>query len=300
MLPFNYHHLYYFYTIAKEGSISKACEKLHLAQPTLSSQLKQFETYLNLKLFEREGKKLRLSDEGRYILSYAAEIFDTGRELMDGLGDRSHKGRLKIQIGVSTFIPTSVVDALLRFLLKIKPEVYISVQEDTTEVMIENLRTHQLDLMLTDTPIQSSVEGEIENHLISRIPVVLCAHASIAKKYTRIPQDLDGAPIILPTTQSQIYQSMQEYFIAHRIKPRIVAEIQDVELVRRLVLTGVGIAPLNQFTVTQAPSKKPLVILDRKSSHNIFDNIYLLIKKRKKNHPLIPKIIGLFKLSLKN
>ena len=296
MIPFNYHHLYYFYTIAKMGSISKACEELRLAQPTLSSQLKQFESYLNLKLFERKGKKLVLTDEGRYIQSYAAEIFDTGRELMDGLGDISQKGRLKIQIGVSSFVPRAVVDALLRFLLKIEPGVYLSVQEDKTEVMIENLKTHLLDFVLTDTLLPSSAEGEIENHLVAKIPIVFCAHSSIARKYKRLPKDLEGAPVILPTTQSQVYQSVQEYFIAQKVKPKIVAEIQDVELVRRLVLTGIGVAPLNRFTITQAPSKEPLVILDKKSRHNIFDNIYLLIKKRKKNHPLIPKIIDQFKL----
>jgi LysR family transcriptional activator of nhaA len=297
MIPFNYHHLYYFYTIAKMGSISKAGEELRLAQPTLSSQLKQFENYLNLKLFEREGKKLIITDRGRYILSYAAEIFDTGRELMDGLGDLSQKGRLKIQIGVSSYVPRSVVDALLKFLLKIEPGIYMSVQENSAEVIVENLKTHLLDFVLTDTPVSTPTEGELENHLVAKIPIVFCAHASIAKKYKRLPKDLDGAPVLLPTTQSQVYQSVQEYFIANKIKPKIVAEIQDVELVRRLVLTGIGVAPLNQFTITQAPSKEPLVILDKKLKHNIFDNIYLLVKKRKKQHPLIQNILNQFKLS---
>ena len=298
MIPFNYHHLYYFYTIAKIGSISKASETLHVGQPALSSQLKQFENYLNLKLFLREGKKIILTEEGRYVLSYATEIFDTGRELMDGLGDRSQKGRLKIQIGVSSFIPRSVVDALLKFLFKIEPEIYISVYEDKTELMVENLKIYLLDLVLTDTPIQSVIQKEIENHLVAKIPVVFCAHSSIAKKYRELPKDLDGAPILLPTTQSQVYQSVQEYFITHKIEPKIMGEIQDIELVRRLVLAGVGVAPLNKFTVTQAPGKESLTILGKKSEYNIFDNIYLLNKKRKKQHPVILKIIDQFKLQI--
>src|SRR3989338_3195028 len=127
MIPFNYHHLYYFYTIAKIGSISKASETLRVGQPALSFQL---------KLFEREGRKITLTESGRYVLSYATEIFDIGMELMDGLGDRSQKGRLKIQIGDSSFIPKTAVTALLNFLLKIEPEVYISVREDKTELLI--------------------------------------------------------------------------------------------------------------------------------------------------------------------
>ena len=296
MIPFNYHHLYYFYTIAKIGSISKASETLRVGQPALSSQLKQFENYLNLKLFEREGRKITLTESGRYVLSYATEIFDVGMELMDGLGDRSQKGRLKIQIGVSSFIPKTAVTALLNFLLKIEPEVYISVREDKTELLIENLKTHQLDLVLTDTPMQSIIQKEIENYLLAKIPVVFCACPAMARKYKRLPKDLDGAPVLLPTTQSQVYQAVQEYFITHKIKPKIVGEIQDIELVRRLVLSGAGVAPLNILTVTQAPTREPLVILDKKSRYNIFDNIYLLTKKRKKKHPLIPQIIDQFKL----
>ena len=103
MIPFNYHHLYYFYTVARMGGISKARGELRLAQPTLSSQIKQFENFLNVKLFEREGKKLVLTDEGRSILSYAAEIFDTGKELIAHLGDISPRGRPRIQIGFFTF-----------------------------------------------------------------------------------------------------------------------------------------------------------------------------------------------------
>ena len=297
MIPLNYHHLYYFYTIAKLGSISKACEELKLAQPTVSSQLKQFENYLNLKLFEREGKRLVLTDEGRYILSYAAEIFDTGRELIDRLGHLSQKGRLKIQVGVSILVPRAVVDALLKFILTSQPEAYLSVSEDKTEVMIENLKNHQLDFVLTDSLVQSLAKGELENHLLAKIPVVFCAHSSMARKHKKLPHDLDGAPMILPTTQSQVYQSVQEYFILHKIKPYVIAEIQDVELVRRLVLTGIAIAPLNQFTVTQAPSKEPLVILGRGSKGSIFDNIYLLFKQRKRNHPILSQIIDRFKLS---
>lgn len=298
MIPFNYHHLYYFYTIAQAGSVSRASEKLRLAQPTLSAQLKQFENYLNIRLFEREGKKLILTDEGRYLLSYAKEIFDTGQELMDNLGDLSHKGRLRIQIGVSNYTPKSFVDAFLRFILKIEPNVYISVAEDKNETMIQDLRKHVLDLVLSDTPSLGSEQHEIESHLVGKIPIVFCADPKIAKQFSRFPKDLNSAPMILPTAQSQVYQAVQEYFIANRVQPKIIAEIEDVELVRRLVLKGMGIAPLNEFTAKLAPSREPLVILNKHNKINIYENIYLLVRKRKKNHPLLPQILKQFKISI--
>lgn len=298
MIPFNYHHFFYFYTIAQTGSVSKASEKLRLAQPTLSAQLKQFENYLNLKLFQREGKRLVLTDEGRYLLSYAKEIFNIGQELMDNLSDLSHKGRLRIQIGVSNYTPKSFVDAFLQFILKTNSSVYMSVHEDKTEKMIDDLRKHVLDLVLTDTPSFDLAQDEIENHLVGKIPIVFCAHPKIARRYSKIPRDLHQAPLILPTAQSQVYQAVQEYFISKHIEPKIIAEIEDVELVRRLVLKGIGIAPLNEFTAKLAPSREPLVILDKNSKINIFENIYLLVRKRKKSHPLLPQILKQFKISI--
>jgi len=298
MIPFNYHHLFYFYTIAKTGSITKACDTLRLAQPTLSAQLKQFEYYLKVKLFEREKKKLILTEEGRQIFFYATEIFDVGREMMDRIDDHSYKGRIKIQIGVSHSIPRAVVDALIKFLFKISPEVHVAVQEDKIDSLMEALESHQKDIVLSDTILPGCIEKEIEQHLLVKIPVVFCACPSIATKYKNLPKDLNGAPIILPDSQSQAYQAIQDYFITHKIKPKVIAEIQDVELVRRLVLAGIGIAPINQFTITQAPSKEPLVILNPKVKPAIFESIYLLTKIRKKKHPLVPKIIDQFRIAV--
>ncbi|HOY10532.1 MAG TPA: LysR family transcriptional regulator [Candidatus Omnitrophota bacterium] len=298
MIPFNYHHLFYFYTIAKTGSITKACETLRLAQPTLSAQLKQFENYLKVKLFEREKKKLILTEEGRQILFYATEIFNVGREMMDRIDDHSHKGRIRIQLGVSHFVPRAAVDALLKFIFKIDPDVHVSVYENTINHLMEALESHQQDIVLSDTILPGHIEKDIEHHFVAKIPISFCAHPSIAKKYKNIPKDLNGAPIILPTIQSQAYQSIQDYFITHKIKPRIIGEIQDVELIRRLVLSGIGIAPINQFTVTQAPAKEPIVILNPRAKPTIFESIYLLTKVRKKKHPLIPKIIDQFRISV--
>ena len=295
MIPFNYHHLFYFYTIARTGSIAKACQKLNLAQPTISTQLKQFERDLKAKLFIREKKKLTLTEEGRHVLFYATEIFDVGREMMDSMNDYSLNGRLKIQIGISNLVPKAIVDALLQFLYKTAPEVYITVYEDKTEALLEGLRTHLLDIAVSDTIKLSHNEEDIEHYLAAKVPILFCANQAMALKYKRFPRDLNEAPIIFPTNQSRTHEDLHEFFIRHKIEPKIVGEIQDVELVRRLVLAGIGIAPLNKFTVTQAPSKKPLVILNPKAQPPIFEHYYLLTKKRKKQHPLLPQILKKFR-----
>lgn len=298
MIPLNYHHLFYFYTIATMGSITKACDKLRLAQPTLSAQLKQLENYLKVKLFERENKKLILTEEGRRVLFYAAEIFDVGDEMIDNLKDISQKGRVRIQIGISHHVPRSIVDSLLEFLLTLEPNVYISLYVENEGSLNEALRTHRVDIALSDSLPQITTEGDIECQLIAKIPVIFCAHTSLAKKYRKIPKDLNGAPVLLPASNSQVYRAVLDYFVAHKVKPKIIGEIQELETIRRLALLGVGIAPLNQFTILHAPGKESLAVLNPTKKYTIFDSVYLLTKVRKKQHVLVPKIIEQFDISI--
>ena len=298
MIPFNFHHLYYFYVTAGEGSISKAAAALRVSQPALSAQIKQLETYWGLRLLERETRRITLTEEGHKVLSYAKAIFDLAQELSDNLEDRTQKEHLRIEAGVSSFIPKAIVDAIIRFLLNDKPKPWLTLIENNPAELTDKLKTHKLDFVISDSYHQAPAEEGIENHILARIPIVFCAHNSLAKKYSHIPKDLNDAPMIMPTAQSQTYHLLQEYFTRHKIKPRIVAEIQDVELVRRLVIAKEGIAPLNEFTVLNAPAKERLSILGKdRSNFHIHDTIYLIRKKRKRPHPLVTKIIEQFKLT---
>ncbi len=296
MLPFNFHHLYYFYTIAKADSMSQAAKELRLSQPALSYQLKHLEEYLSIKLFERKGRKLILTEEGHSALSYAKQIFDTGKEFADGLRDRSQKGRIRIQIGVLNSIPKTFANALLKFILSSEPTAHVQLQEDNLERMTEKLKDHFLDLILADMPVQVSAEDEIHNHLIAKIPIVFCAHPSLVKKYKKIPQDLNNAPMIFPTSDSRVFYSVQEYLATRNVTPKVVAEIQDVELAYQMAMDGLGIVPLNLSMALTAPKDK-LAILNQRGKRNIHESIYIIVKKRKKNHPLVEKIIRDFNLN---
>ena len=101
----NYHHLFYFRAIATEGSVIKAARKLRLGQPTLSTQLKQFEDNLGQQLFERKGRTLQLTEAGQMVLEYANEIFALGDEMVEAINDRLHSGRVDVTIGASLLNP---------------------------------------------------------------------------------------------------------------------------------------------------------------------------------------------------
>lgn len=299
MIPFNYHHLYYFYIIAQEGSISKATKTLRLAQPTLSAQLKQFEKFLKVTLFTRENKKLILTEEGRQVLSYAKDIFDIGKELKGRFVDLTFKGRPQLSIGVTNHLPKTIVDIILDFILTQAPNTYIILKKDNMLQLLEELEHHLVDIILTDTPFETPINNRIENHLLGKIPIVFCAHPSIAKRIKRFPQDLNQQPLLIPAAPMSLNIKIKEYYYEHKIKPHLVGEIQDIETVRRLALRGYGIAPLNLLTIQNAPAKQPLTILNKSLIPGLEEKVYLIHKHRRHPHPLISPLTTSFKFNSK-
>ncbi|KAF0123990.1 MAG: LysR family transcriptional regulator transcriptional activator of nhaA [Elusimicrobia bacterium] len=227
MIPINYHHLYYFYAIARAGSITKACAELLLAQPTLSTQLKQLEKALGRRLFDRKNQKLTLTEEGRLVLDYAESIFEMGKELQDAMRDRPLTGRVAIQVGILNATPRAFGHALLECLLRDPSLANITTHEENLPGLTSGLRQHQLDVALSDIPILGQDREELVNHFVCRIPVVLAAAPELAARCRKFPADLAGLPFIMPSQPSQIFRQVQDALAACSVTPRILAEVQD-------------------------------------------------------------------------
>ena len=296
MIPFNYHHLYYFFVIAKSGSISKACETLRLAQSTLSAQLKQLEESLGRKLFERRNQRLYLTEEGRTVLDYAESIFELGRELQDTLGDRLAGGRRSVQLGVLNATPRAFAHALICAVLEHESSAHVSIQEGSLEWLLAELDQQRLDLILTDVPVRRGEPEAYASHVVGKIPIVFAAVPAMARTYRRFPRDLDGAPVILPMAPSQVYHQVQAFFTEHKLAPLIVAEVQDIELARRLALSGYGIAPLNAYTVSVSLPANGLVVIGKHITLGIYETIYLVTRKRKWPNPLSEHLVKTFRI----
>ena len=296
MIPFNYHHLYYFYVIAKEGSIAKATEKLRLQQPTLSTQLKQFERYLKMQLFNREGKKLILTKEGQYVLSYAKEIFDIGQEFLDHTKDLSHKGRAHIQIGVVSSVPKTIIEALLHFILKTYPSTHISMIKSEAQELTNGLLENTLDIILTDVPFEFEQRRDFQQQLVGKIPIVFCVHPKLKDKFKRFPKDMHEAPFIMPAAPRSLWFSLRDYLAENGIVPNIIAEIEDLEIVRRLALRGHGVAPINLLTVKEAPTKDKFVILNNDKDYSVFEHVYVISRKKKRTNPIVLEVLKGFKI----
>ena len=243
----NYHHLLYFWTIAKRGSIARACEDLRLAQPTISGQLRALEENLGEKLFVREGRRLVLTEVGRVVYRCADEIFTLGSELTDVLKGHLRNRPIRLVVGVSDLIPKLIAYRILEPALAIKQGIQIECYEDTPEKLLLSLSAHELDLVLTDAPAYSAVRVRVFNHLLGTSGVGLFASPPLANFYRkRYPHSLTGAPFLLPMKNSAFRQILDEWFEVHSIRPRILGEFQDAALLTTFGQAGTGIfaAPL--------------------------------------------------------
>lgn len=297
MYRINYHHLFLFYTIAQEGGIAKAGKKLLLAQPTLSMQLRQFEKHLNRELFVRKNRRLLLTEEGRIVLRYAEAIFQLGQELSDDLRDRPAFATHSIQVGVVTGLPKSFSHAMLDCVLSRDPKAQIASHEAPLDRLLTELREFRLDIVLSDVCVSAGPMGLFSSTRIGRLPIIFAAKPAIAKRFARLPAALDGAPLLLPRAPDDIYRQLQTYFARKKIKPRVVAEVEDVEVARRLAISGRGIAPMNLHTFTVSKPARALAVVGRGKSTGIYQDLYLVtLEKRLRLNPLAGMLLKSFRL----
>jgi LysR family transcriptional activator of nhaA len=219
----NYHHLLYFWTVAKEGSVSRAAESLHVAQPTVSAQIRSLERSLGQKLFDRQGRHLRLTSEGEKVFRYADEIFALGRELLQTVKGEPQAAPKKFRVGVS--------DAFR-----------LHVRIDKTERLLAELAVHAVDLVVADAPMMPSLKVRAFSHLLGETTVSIFGAAALAREVRRkFPGSLHGAPMLLQTTNTALRQSLDQWFDVHGIQPRVVGEVEDMAMLQTLGEHGLGL-----------------------------------------------------------
>jgi LysR family transcriptional activator of nhaA len=224
----NYHHLYYFRTVAREGSIARAAEVLLLAPPTVSTQIKALEESLGEKLFDRRGRSLVLTEVGQVVFGYADEIFGLGQELMSAVRQLPTGRPLHLAIGVTDSMPKLVAREILAPVLALDEPVRFSVREADLETMLLELASWKLDLVLTDRPAPPSLRIKAFTHELGRSPVVLMAAPPLAARLrSGFPGSLDDAPAILTTGETALRRTLDRWFASIGVAPRVVAEFED-------------------------------------------------------------------------
>jgi LysR family transcriptional regulator, transcriptional activator of nhaA len=239
----NYHHLFYFWTVVRTGSIASACKELHLAQPTISGQLRQLEETLGGKLLTRAGRRLMPTKLGQLVYSYADEIFSLGQRLLDAVDGRVEAQQIRLNVGISDIVPKLVAYRFLCPALELKEAVRLVCHEDSPEKLLQQLSAHELDLVLTDAPVNSGdVRVRVYNHPLGSSPVMCFASRDLARQYRRtFPDNLDGAPFLLPTASAALRRLLDHWFERRKIRPIIVGEFQDSSLLAAFGQGGSGL-----------------------------------------------------------
>ena len=228
----NYHHLRYFWMVARKGGVRKAAEELHVSQPSISAQLGLLEEALGEKLFKRSGRNLVLSEVGHVVLSYADEIFSAGRELISAVKQRPSKRPLRLNIGITDAVSKLITFEILREAFRFTdPMIHIVCREGEIGPLVNQLQAHRLDLVLADEPASSSLKAKTFNHRLGRSGVTFCAVPALATKLRRnFPQSLNGAPALLPTENMGMRAALETWFDAQGIRPRVIGEFEDSAL----------------------------------------------------------------------
>jgi LysR family transcriptional activator of nhaA len=285
----NYHHLLYFHTVAKEGSVSRAAKSLRLAQPTLSGQIRKLEEAFDEKLFARSGRHLVLTEMGQLVFRYADEIFTIGRELTDTLRGRPSGRPSRLVVGIADVVPKLITARLLEIALELPDPVQISCHEGKSERLLADLALHGFDLVITDAPLPTHLSVKAYNHPLGETPVTFFGTREVAGRYRRrFPKSLEGAPMLLPTPNTQLRHSLDKWFQEHDVRPRVVAEFEDSALLKVFGQHGHGIFPAPSVLEDEVCRQYGVRKVGRAES--VIERFYAISVERRIKHPAVAAI----------
>lgn len=284
MRALNFKHLRYFWMVAKAGSIKRASEHLHLTPHSVSGQLAQFQEALGVELFRRSGRKLVLTDAGRTLLGYADGIFALGDEALDMLRRPAGHKVLRLSIGVADSVPKSVASRLLTPALHLDEPLHLICREGRLSALLPELSVHRLDALIADRPMPPDVAVRGYSHFLgeSRL-AVFGAPALLDRIGTDFPANLDGAPFLMPGEEVAFRAGLVQWLAANRLSPRVVAEFDDLALLKAFGQAGEGlfVAPgaLSDFVCAQYGVRCLGEIAD------VSEQVYLITTARRITHP---------------
>jgi LysR family transcriptional regulator, transcriptional activator of nhaA len=290
---FNYQHLYYFYMIAREGGVAKAATKLRLGQPTLSTQLKQFETALGHQLFERVNRSMQLTETGKVVYDYAEEIFKLGSEMVETINDKRGDHVTHLQIGALDSVPKAIIEQLLAAANRIS-ECYVSLLEGPTDFLLRELMAHRIDLVITNTPAPIAPKTQCHSRLIAEMPVVVFGAREFHKLKQGFPKSLEAQPFVLPTSHSKLRSDIEHFFDTKKIKIRPIIETQDTSLQQLIVQSGKALAAMAEPAFTSLGGESKLAVLGQLP---VKEQLWLSSASRRIKNPIASELMENFKLN---
>ncbi len=280
----NYHHLFYYWTVVREGSVSRAAEHLRLAQPTVSAQIKQFERALGETLLERQGRRVAPTEVGRLVYRYADEIFVLGRELQETLKGRPTGRALRLRVGVANAVPKLIVYQMLRPATAGDTPMQLTCHEGQPEQLLAQLATHALDVVISDGPAAPHLRVKVFSHLLGESGVTFFAAPALARQVRRgFPQSLQGVPMLLPTPGTALRRALEQWFDQLQVGLTVGGEFEDSALMKAFGEAGAAVFPAPTVIASQVCRHYGVAVVGE--TEVVRERYYALSAERRVTHP---------------
>ena len=282
----NYHHLRYFWAVVREGGVTKASQKLHISQPTVSAQIRELEEALGEKLLVRSGRRLTLTDAGTLVYRYAEQIFTLGHELLDAVKGRAPASSLALIVGVDNVVPKLVAYRLLQPALREPTPFRITCVEERLDGLLAQLALGQVDLVIADQPLAPASGIRAFNHVLGECGVTIFGAPDLARQYRRgFPASLEGAPVLLPTQGTALRHSLDYWFEASGIHPDVRGEFEDSGLLKVFGQAGTGLFPLPAVIAREVADQYRVAVVGELPE--VREHFYAISAERRLRHPAV-------------
>jgi LysR family transcriptional activator of nhaA len=292
----NYNHLFYFFVVVTEGGVAPASRKLRLSHPTVSEQIRALEAALGETLFFREGRRLALTDVGRHVFTYAEDIFSLGQELTETLRAPSGAPRVagrpvRLAVGVSDVVPKVIARRVLASLETIEGPIRLTIRQDATVRLLDDLARHALDVLITDTPAPPNTTPRVFAHALGECGTAFFAARSLASELKGdFPRCLDRAPFLLPGPANVQQHALLAYFEKHGVVPRVAAEIDDSALLKAYGEDGRGVFAGPEAISREISAHYNVDCIGRAPA--LRERFFLLTAERRIEHPLVSRLLS--------
>lgn len=289
MRHLNYNHLQYFWSVAREGSVAKAAESLHITPQTISGQLKLLEESVGQPLFDRMGRRLVLSEMGHIVMEYAEEIFAIGGELSQVVRGQKTAGPSILSIGMVSSMPKLIAERIIApSLVDVEP-IRIRCHEASLEQLLGELAVHRLDLVLSDQPMPQGLSLRAFNHRLGESGLAFFSQRGVARHYkAKFPHSLNGAPMLLPSQHSALRRRLDEWFDSNKIAPQVVGEFDDSALLKAFGEAGVGLFAAPSVIEDEICKMYSMSVIGRTDA--ITEQFYAISPERRIKHPSVVRI----------
>lgn len=286
----NYNHLFYFWTVARLGSISRAATELQVSQPTISEQLRKLEETLGTRLFERIGRGLRLTQEGQNVYRYAEKIFQLGHELAEFLQGQRSIPAVRLAIGIAPSVPELLARRIIAPALKLKTRLHVTCMKEHTKALFAKLAVQDLDVVLSGSATVPAVGVRAYHHPVLRSGISFFAARSVRPKSRSLPANLDRVPFLMPATDTKLSHFLQSWFAENKVRPQVVAEFSDSALLYLLGEDAVGCFAAASIVEREIRHHYKVEVVGR--TREIMTEVHAFTLEKKPKHPGILAMLG--------